>query len=61
MIKIIGYDKEKNRNEKVEVKDLTIAELDQVVGGIQVTWHDYNPVTLTPDNGTGIYHGSKYF
>ncbi|MGV3028666.1 hypothetical protein [Streptococcus hyovaginalis] len=41
MIKIIGYDKEKNRNEKVEVKDLTIAELDQVVGGIQVTWHDY--------------------
>ncbi|MFV8063620.1 hypothetical protein ACMZ5S_04005 [Streptococcus pluranimalium] len=27
-------------NEKVEVKDLTIAELDQVVGGIQVTWQD---------------------
>ncbi|MFU2207004.1 hypothetical protein [Streptococcus pluranimalium] len=27
--------------EKVEVKDLTISELDQVVGGIQVTWHDY--------------------
>ncbi len=41
-------------NEKVEVRDLTIAELDQVVGGIQVTWHDYNPVTLTPDNGTEI-------
>ena len=27
--------------EKIEVKELTIAELEQVLGGIQVTWHDY--------------------
>lgn len=53
MIKIIGYNKEKMK-EKVEVKNLTIAELDQVLGGSQVPWHDYNPVTLTPDNGTGL-------
>ena len=27
--------------ENIEVKELTIADLEQVLGGIQIPWHDY--------------------